>query len=98
MVNLSWSLVRQKSESHIRSHTYTPEMYMDWILDFLDPDSGCVREDPDSGFLNNNQIRAGIGFEDRCQAKFLTCYCFSVILLLRIKKGSLEITFLMCVV
>jgi len=40
----------------------------------------------------------------RCQAKFLTsakfltCYCFSVILRLRRKKNSLAITFLMCVV
>jgi len=30
-------------------------------------------------------------------AKFLTCCCLSVILLLRIKKKSLAITFLMCV-
>jgi len=34
----------------------------------------------------------------RWQAKFLTCFWFSVILLLRIKKYSLAITFLMCVV
>jgi len=31
-------------------------------------------------------------------AKFLTCYCLSLILLLRIKKWCLAITFLMCVV
>ena len=24
------------------------EVSMDWILDFLDPDSGCVRQDPNS--------------------------------------------------
>jgi len=40
----------------------------------------------------------------RCQAKFLTsakfltCYCYSVILLLRIHKQSLAFTFLMYVV
>jgi len=34
----------------------------------------------------------------RCRAKFLTCCCFSVILLLRIKKKRLLIRFLMCVV
>ena len=33
----------------------------------------------------------------RCQVKFLTCCCFSVIFLLRIKKYRLVIRFLMCV-
>jgi len=43
-------------------------------------------------------------FPDSCQAKFLTsakfltCYCYSVILLLRIEKYSLAFTFLMYVV
>jgi len=35
---------------------------VDWILGFLDPDSGCVRQDPDSGFLDKNRIRAGFGY------------------------------------
>jgi len=35
---------------------------MDWILDFLNPDSGCVWQDPDSGFLNKNRFRTGFGF------------------------------------
>ena len=35
---------------------------MDWGLDFLDPDSGCVWQDPDSGFLNKNRIRTRFGF------------------------------------
>ena len=34
----------------------------------------------------------------RCQAKFLTYYCLSVILLLRVKEWSLAFAFLMCVV
>ena len=38
------------------------EVYMDWISDFLDPAPGCVRQDPDSGFLNKNRIRTGFGF------------------------------------
>ena len=38
------------------------EVCMDWILDFLDPDSGCVQQDPDSGFLNKNRNRTGFGF------------------------------------
>jgi len=33
----------------------------------------------------------------RRQAKFLTCYCLSVILRLKIKKLKLAITFLVCV-
>jgi len=33
-----------------------------------------------------------------CQSKFLTCYCFSVILLHRINKWSLVLTFLRFVV
>jgi len=32
------------------------EVCMDWILGLLDPDSGCVERDPDSGFLNKNGI------------------------------------------
>jgi len=35
---------------------------MDLILDFLDPDSGCVRQDPDLGFLNKNRGRTRFGF------------------------------------
>ena len=35
---------------------------MDWILDFLDTDSGCVQQDPDSAFLYKNRIRTGFGF------------------------------------
>jgi len=35
---------------------------MDWKLEFLDPDSGCVRQDLDSGFLNKNGTRTGFGF------------------------------------
>ena len=31
-------------------------------LDFLKPDSGCVWQDPDSGFLNKNRIRTRFGF------------------------------------
>ena len=42
--------------------TTEPEVCMDWILDFLDPDSGCDRQDPDSGFLNKNRTRTGFGF------------------------------------
>ena len=40
------------------------EVCMDWILDFLTrtPDCGCVRQDPDSGFLNKNGTRTGFGF------------------------------------
>jgi len=38
------------------------EVCMDLILDFLHPDSGCVRQDPISGFLNKNRIRSGFGF------------------------------------
>jgi len=34
----------------------------------------------------------------RCQAKFLTYYCWSDMLLLRVRKWSLSIIFLMCVV
>jgi len=41
---------------------YPAEVCMDWILDFLDPDSGCVRQDPGSDFLNKNRIRTGFGF------------------------------------
>jgi len=41
---------------------------------------------------------AKLAVKYRCQAKFLTCYCFSVILLLKIKKYRLAITFMMCVV
>jgi len=41
-----------------KSRSCTPEVCMDWILDYLDPDSGLVRQDPDSGFLNKNRIRA----------------------------------------
>jgi len=40
----------------------TAEVCMDWILDFLDPDSGWVRQDPDSSFLNKNRTRTGFGF------------------------------------
>jgi len=29
---------------------------------FLDPDSGCVRQDPDSGFINKDWFRTGLGF------------------------------------
>jgi len=38
------------------------EVSMDWILDFLDPDSGCILQDPVSGFLNKKRIRTGFGF------------------------------------
>jgi len=49
--------------NRIRSHLwFVPEVCMDWILDFLEPDSGCLRQDPDSNFLNKNRIRAGFGF------------------------------------
>jgi len=37
----------------------TAEVCMDWILDFSDPDSGCILQDPDSSFLHKNRIRAG---------------------------------------
>jgi len=40
----------------------TPEVSMDWIFYFLDLDSDCVRQDPDSGFLNKDRIRSGFGF------------------------------------
>jgi len=53
-------------------------------------------------------VVAGVTFSDsddapapnfliQCQAQFLTCYCFSVFLLLRTKKSSLAISFLVCV-
>jgi len=35
---------------------------MTWILGFLDPESGCVRQVPDSDFLDKNRIRTGFGF------------------------------------
>jgi len=35
---------------------------MDWILDFLDPDSGYILQDPDSGFLHKNRIRLDLDF------------------------------------
>jgi len=44
------------------SNVNIAEVCMDWILDILDPDSGCVQQDPDSGFLNKNQIGSGFGF------------------------------------
>jgi len=43
-------------------HSLISEVCMDWILDFLDPDSGCVWQNPDSGFFNKNRIRIGLGF------------------------------------
>ena len=42
--------------------TFRPEVCMDWIFDFLDTDSGCVHQDPDSVFLNKNRILTGFGF------------------------------------
>jgi len=39
-----------------------------------------------SGFQIAIQPNSAIQSRTRCQAKFLTCYCFSVISLLRIRK------------
>ena len=39
---------------------------------------------PGVGFLNENRIRCQAKF--LTSAKFLTCYCFSVILIHRVKK------------
>jgi len=39
---------------------YRTEVCMDWILDFSSPDSGCILQDPDSGFLKisyNKRLR-----------------------------------------
>jgi len=35
---------------------------MDWISDFLDPDSGCVQQDQELGFPSCSRNRTGIGF------------------------------------
>jgi len=35
---------------------------MDWNLDFSDPDSGCILQDPDTSFIHKNQIQTGFGF------------------------------------
>jgi len=41
---------------------FRPEVCMDWILDFLDTDSGCIHQDPVSVFLSKNRILTGFGF------------------------------------
>ena len=47
----------------VRSHfCCLPEVCMDWILDFVDPNSGCVWQDSDPGFRNKNRTRTGFGF------------------------------------
>jgi len=62
--------------------------------------AGVTYQTPTPVLFQNFWIRIWV----RCQAnfltsaKFLTCYCFSVILLLSIKKQSLAITFSMCIV
>ena len=35
---------------------------MDWISDFLDPDTGCVQQDQEFGFPSYSRIRTGFGF------------------------------------
>ena len=69
--------------------------------------SGCrsrIQEDSRFFFRTWNRSQKFGEKRTRCQAKFLTsakfltCCCFSVILLLRIKKLSLAISFSMCVV
>jgi len=37
---------------------------MDWIFDFLDPDSRCLQQDQEWGFLFCSWIRIGFGFCD----------------------------------
>ena len=39
-----------------------PEVCMDWILDFLDPDSGCFQQDQEWGFLSHSRMRIEFGF------------------------------------
>jgi len=41
---------------------YLPEVCKDWIMDFLDPDSGCFQQDQELGFLSCSQNRIGFGF------------------------------------
>ena len=38
------------------------QVCMDWILDFLDPDSGCFQQDQEWGSLSSSRIRIGFGF------------------------------------
>ena len=57
-----------------------------------------VRSNPVLRILNPNPLQIRLQPKFLASANFLTCYCFSVILLLRIKKQSLPISFLMCVV
>ena len=40
---------------------YIPEVCMDWMLDFLDPVSGCFQQDQDWDFLSWSRIRIGFG-------------------------------------
>jgi len=40
---------------------------MDWILDFLDPDSGYFQQDQEWGFLSSSRIRIGSGFCFYCK-------------------------------
>ena len=45
----------------LTSH-HVPEVCMDWILDFLDLDSGCFKRDQEWGYLSCSRIRIGLGF------------------------------------
>ena len=45
-----------------RSFRVATEVHMDWILDCLDPDSGCFQQDQEWGFLSCSRIRIGFGF------------------------------------
>jgi len=53
---------------------------------------------PDLEWWSRLQQNCVFFFRTRCQAKFLTYYCLSVIFRLKTKKLNLAITFFMCVV
>jgi len=63
-----------------------------------DSDHLCSEVGPDPDCRSRLRQNSAFFFRTRCQAKFLTGYCFSVILLLRVRAINFGNYFLMSVV
>jgi len=60
--NLKIIVIEQLRSRKCSFYSVCTEVCMDWILDFLDPDSGFFQQDQEWVFLSCSRMRFGFGF------------------------------------